>query len=277
MRLSPILIAATMMLGAGGAPLLAAGPQALLPHRAVYDIALIPEKSKGISKADGRLAYDFQGNACDGYTLNFRQVTSLDDGEGNPKVLDMRATTWEDGEGRNFRFNLRNLINNQTSQLADGTAERGADGGVSLALKQPKPIKIDLAGEAVFPTDHTRLLLAAALKGERTLAVQVYDGADGGEKAHDTTAVIGRPIEGVASERLEAAAREAGLSAMRRWPVSVSYFESGQQGDRTPSYVMSFDLLENGVYSNIRFDFDDFSLAARMSQFETLKVEACTK
>jgi len=31
------------------------------------------------------------------------------------------------------------------------------------------------------------------------------------------------------------------------------------------------------VYSNIRFDFGDFSLAARMSQFETLKSEGCKK
>lgn len=253
----------------------AAGPS-LLAHRAVYDIALIPEKSKGVSNAGGRIAFEFSGNACDGYALNFRQVTTIDDGEGRSKVMDMRSSTWEDGEGKSFRFNLKNLVNNVTSQQADGTAER-ADGGVSIALKQPKLTKIDLPDEPVFPTEHTRRLLDAARKGERSLAIPLYDGSDGGEKYYDTTSLIGRPVEGAAADRLEDVVRKAGLESERRWPVSVSYFETGQTGDRTPVYVMSFDLLESGVYSNIKFDFGDFALAARMSQFEKLKAEECKR
>ena len=254
-----------------------AGPAPLLAHRAVYDIALIPEKSHGVVNAGGRIAFEFSGNACEGYILNFRQFTTIDDGEGRSKVMDMRSSTWEQAEGKEFRFNLKNLVNNQTSQLADGVAERGSDGGVSIALKQPRLTKLDLPDEPVFPTEHTRRLLDAARKGERSLQIALYDGSDGGEKYYDTTSVIGNAIEGPATDRLEDVAKKAGLSAEKRWPVSVSYFETGQSGDRTPSYVMSFDLLDNGVYSNIRFDFGDFSLAARMSQFETLKSEACKK
>lgn len=254
-----------------------AGGPSLLAHRAVYDIALIPEKSRGISNAGGRIAFEFSGNACDGYALNFRQVTTIDDGEGRQKVMDMRSSTWEDGEGKSFRFNLKNLVNNITSQQSDGTAERAGDGGVSIVLKQPKRTRLDLPDEPVFPTEHTRRLLEAAKKGERTLNVALYDGSDGGEKYYDTTSLIGQPAEGAAKDRLEDAVKKAGLESERRWPVSVSYFETGQAGDRTPVYVMSFDLLESGVYSNLRFDFGDFALAARMSQFEKLKAEACTR
>jgi hypothetical protein len=249
----------------------------LLSHRAIYDIALVPEKAKGVVGASGRIAFEFTGSACEGYALNFRQVTTLDDGEGRQKLLDMRSTTWEDAEGRKFRFNVKNMINNQTSQQSDGTAERGKDGGVSVALKSPKPTRVDLAGEPVFPTDHTRRLLDAARTGTRVLNLPLYDGSDGGQKFYDTTAIIGKMIEGAASDRLETPAREAGLAAEKRWPVSVSYFETGQTGDRTPAYVMSFDLLENGVYSNIRFDFGDFALSAKMSGLQVIKSEACKK
>lgn len=267
-------LALVVALTAGsGASALAAPP--LMPHRAVYDLALVPEKSRGISNAAGRIAFEFTGNACDGYSLNFRQVTQIDDGEGRRKLMDMRSATWEDGEGKAFRFNIRNMIDNLTTQHADGTADRARDGGVSVALKQPRPFKIDLAGEPVFPTDHTRRLLGAAKAGERSLALPVYDGSEGGESFYDTTAIIGRPT--AAGDRLEPAASTAGLGEVMRWPVSVSYFETGRAGDRTPVYVMSFDLLENGVYSNIRFDFDDFALSARMSQFEKLKDDPCSK
>ena len=262
-------------LAALAAPAMAAGPAALLAHRAVYEIGLVPEKAKGVVAASGRIAFEFSGNACEGYALNFRQVTSLDDGEGKSKLMDMRSTTWEDGEGKKFRFNLKNLVNNQTSQLADGTAERGKDGGVSIALKQPKPTRLDLNGEPVFPTEHTRRLIVAAREGKRSLALPLYDGSDGGQKYYDTTAIIGKPIEGAASERLESAVRDAGFQSETRWPVTVSYFEADQKGDRVPAYTMSFDLLDNGIYSNIRFDFGDFALSAKMSRFEKLKNEAC--
>lgn len=267
---------ATLLLVTAMGTALASGP-ALLSHRAVYDIGLVAEKSKGLVAASGRIAFEFTGNECDGYALNFRQVTNLDDGEGRQKQLDMRSTTWEDGKGKHFQFNSRNLINSQTSQLADGKADRGEDGGVSISLKQPRPLKVDLPGEAIFPTEHTRRLLDAARAGQRTLIVPLFDGSDGGQKIYDTTSLIGKMIEGESAARLEPAARDAGFDTMRRWPVSISYFDSGASGDRVPIYVMSFDLLDNGVYSNLRFDFGDFSLNARMSQFQTLKVEECRK
>lgn len=252
----------------------AAGP--LLAHRAVYDIALVREKSKSIASADGRIAFEFSGNACDGYALNFRQVTTLDDGEGRARMMDMRSSTWEGPDGKSFRFNLKNFTNNQQTQGSDGTAEKAGDGGVSITLKEPKSTRIDLAGEPVFPTEHTRRLLDSAQAGHRTLQLPLYDGSDGGEKFFDTTSVIGKLAEG-GEEKLEEAVRKAGFDGQKRWPVSVSYFEGGASGDRTPVYIMSFDLLENGVYSNIRFDFGDFTLSARMSTLEKLPDDGCRK
>ena len=254
---------------------LAAPP--LVPHRAVYDIALVPEKSKGVSRAGGRIAFEFSGNACDGYSLNFRQVTQIDDGEGRSKLMDMRSATWEEGEGKAFRFSLRNLVDNRTTQHADGEAARGRDGGVSVALKQPRPIRIDLPSEPVFPTEHTRRLIDAAQSGARSLALPVFDGSDGGEKFFDTTAIIGAAVDPASDQRLEPAMHAAGFAGEKRWPVAISYFDAEHTGDRTPVYVMAFDLFDNGIYSNIRFDFDDFSLSARMSQFERLKEEGCRK
>ena len=254
-----------------------AAPVDLLSHRAVYEVSLVPDKSKGLVAANGRIAFEFTGNACDGYALNFRQVTSLDDGEGRSRLMDMRSSTWEDADGTKFRFTIKNMINNQTTQQSDGTAERSKDGGISVALKSPQPIKIDLPGEAVFPTNHTVRLLEAAKAGQRSLVIPVFDGSDGGQKSYDTTAMIGRPVDGNTTGRLEDVVRQSGFSAEKRWPISISYFESAATGDRTPVYVMSFDLLENGIYSNIRFDFGDFALAARMSQLDKIKPEVCKK
>ncbi len=53
----------------------------LVPHRAVYDLTL--GESRGNSQVvgvRGRILYDFAGNACDGYSRQFRQVAELDSG-----------------------------------------------------------------------------------------------------------------------------------------------------------------------------------------------------
>src|ERR1700728_1070378 len=77
----------------------------LLPHRAVYDLTL--GESRGNSQVvgvRGRILYDFAGNVCDGYSLQFRQVSELDSGEGKTTTSDLRSTTWEGGDAKHFIF-----------------------------------------------------------------------------------------------------------------------------------------------------------------------------
>ena len=78
----------------------------LAPHRAIYDLRLAKTHgSRGLEAVRGRILYDFSGNACDGYELQFRQVSELDSGEGKTAVSDLRSTTWEAGNAHAFRFN----------------------------------------------------------------------------------------------------------------------------------------------------------------------------
>src|SRR5215831_3128355 len=86
-------------------------PITLVPHRAVYDLALGRARDASqVASVRGRILYDFDGNACEGYTLKFRQVSELDSGEGKVSVSDLRATSWEDGAAKRLRFHSRNYF-----------------------------------------------------------------------------------------------------------------------------------------------------------------------
>src|SRR5215207_7037092 len=77
----------------------------LIPHRAVYDLSLLRSGgSRGLDSAKGRIAMDFGGNACDGYTLTYRQVTVLDSNETGSRTMDTRTATFEAGDGLSMRF-----------------------------------------------------------------------------------------------------------------------------------------------------------------------------
>jgi EipB-like len=267
-------LAASLLMG-GSIAALALDAMPLAPHRAAYELTLLAVKGKSISAAAGRIGIEFTGNACEGYATNFRQATQISDGEGQTRTSDMRSTTFEGGDGKTFRFKSETRINERKTQDTDGSAERASDGGLSIALRLPKTEKVDADGVAIFPTDHMVRLIAAAHRDERILEVRVFDGSDSGEKVYDTTALIGPKIP-AGGRAVEEPSEQAGLKDMARWPVSISYFEPGS-GERTPVYVLSFDMFENGVSGALKLDFGEFSLKGELKRLELLKAVDCKK
>ena len=95
----------------------------LAPHRAVYDLALGRARDASqVAAVRGRILYDFDGNACEGYTLKFRQVSELDSGEGKVSTSDLRSTTWEGGDAKAFKFTSENFLDQNLVDTVDGNA-----------------------------------------------------------------------------------------------------------------------------------------------------------
>ena len=185
----------------------------------------------------------------------------------------MRSATYEDGAARNFRFKVESRVDNSGVEDIDGRASKSDDGALSVNLSRPRPSKLDLDQNVVFPTEHIQRIIEAALAGKKMLSVKAFDGSDTGKKVYDTLTIIGH--ETMASPP-EKAAQAAQLQGMKRWPVSISYFDE-EKKDNTPNYVLSFDLYENGVSRALRLDYGDFVLSGEMKQLEFLPAKACKK
>ena len=254
----------------------AAKPVVLAPHRAVYELMLSQSSgARGVQAVRGRILYDFSGSACDGYELNFRQVSELDSGEGKTVLSDLRSTTWENNDASKFRFNSENLINDKTTDTVDGSAERKAS-AVSVDLKQPKDKTFTVPADVVFPTEHMRRIVEAARAGKTILEFPVYDGSESGEKLYSTLTVIGQPIDPVKSPVSDAGARIPELAGKTRWPVTISYFdkksdEAEQTGEQTPVYSIAFELYENGISRALTLYYSDFSIKGELTSLEMKK------
>src|SRR5215203_3135775 len=190
-----VMLAAAVLAGlALPASAQGSGTTALASHRAVYDLKLSSTRGKrSMNAVRGRILYDFSGSACEGYALQFRQVSELDSGEGKVVVSDLRATSWEDGAAKRLRFHSQNFFDENLRDSVDGQAEREGN-GVAVELKAPGEKKLDLKNELVFPTEHVRRIITAARDGKTLLQVAVYDGSDTGEKIYDTLTIIGKAI-----------------------------------------------------------------------------------
>ncbi len=168
----------------------------LTPHRAVYDLELLQSKGdQSVGEARGRIAFEFTGNACDGYVLNFRQVLQIDDQDNGPRVFDTRNSTWEDGEARSFRFDSERRVNNAVTESGKGRAERSTEGDLSVQITRPQRKSSDQAGPVLFPTQQLIAILDAARAGKGVFESRVFDGSDGSEKTYETTAILGKVIE----------------------------------------------------------------------------------
>src|SRR5258708_25530644 len=66
-------------------------------HRAVYELKLAqPRGNSSAMSARGRILYDFSGNSCERYALQFRQVSELHNGEGKRTLSHLRSTSSEE-------------------------------------------------------------------------------------------------------------------------------------------------------------------------------------
>jgi hypothetical protein len=276
---SPRALLASLVVAAavfGPAKAFAAVP--FLPHQALYDLSLVKSRgSNPVNSARGRILYNFSGSACEGYTSEFRQVSELEVGEGKMMLSDLQSSSWEDGDGRSYRFKIDSRTNDSDPSPVDGMAERTGD-HITVKLKQPQTKTFTLDGSTVFPTEQIRRIIAAARDGKSLLELTVYDGSDNGEKVYNTLSVIGQPIPGTKeAQSPDPSTSSEQMKTLTRWPVTVSYYDRDAQkkdGEQTPVYAMSFELYENGVSRKLVLDYNDFVIAGALDKFDVKDKDA---
>jgi EipB-like len=242
-------------------------------HRAAYEISLAKGTgSQAPVSASGLIAYEFRGSACEGYAANFRQVTELQRGEGAPISSDTKAVTFEDGLAKTLRFRIDTTLSDNPQAPIDGSATRSDAGDISVDLAEPKKETLPLGKDILFPTQHLARIIEMAKSGAGVLEARVFDGSDTGKKIFDTLTVIGKEATGPGPDAEKAEA----LKTLRRWPVTISYFDAAKK-DAAPEYILSFDLYENGVSGSLKLDYGTFALAAQLTRFELLPSAPCAK
>lgn len=253
-------------------------PLVLVPHRAIYDLSLKGTRgNSSIAAVRGRILYDFSGSACDGYSLTFRQVSELDSSEGKESISDLRSTTWEGADAKRFKFTTQNFVDGNLVNAVDGHADHGGK-VTAIDLHRPDHKSLDLDGSLVFPTEHMVRAIEAARTGKTILSFPVYDGSENGEKVFNTLTVVGKKIAPGERNHDDAAAHEAKLADVPRWPVTISYFakdKSGPTGEQKPDYAIGFELYDNGISRALTLDYNDFIVSGKLVSLDIKTPKPC--
>ena len=215
---------------AAAAPARAAGEDIVMaPHRAVYEMSLATARGgTGVTAVSGRMVYELTGSACEGYTQNMRFVTQMVNQGGTAMITDLRSSSWEEGNGKRFRFNSSQYRDEKATEITAGDAARAntAD-DVKVELTKPAKKDLSLSARVYFPVQHSIALLAAAKAGKAIFRADLYDGSEKGEKVYDTVSFIGPRRPPGSNQKLPQVKNAERLDQLAAWPVSIGYFEPG--------------------------------------------------
>lgn len=250
----------------------------LAPHRAIYDITL--DKSRGgtgVAEVTGRMVYELTGSTCEGYTQSMRFVTRMTSQDGTPTLSDLRSSSWEEWGAKKFRFSSSQYKDEKLGDQVSGDAERD-DKDIVVQLTRPKKGEQKLAGAALFPIQHSLALLDAARAGKSMFTTDLYDGSEKGDKVFATTAVIGKRLAPGFNKTLKSVGKAEKLDALPAWPISLSYFEKGQdKQDALPTYELGFVFFDNGVSRRLFIDYGEFSIKGQLQDLTFLDETKCER
>jgi hypothetical protein len=225
----------------------------------------------------GRLVYELTGNVCIGYTQSMRFVTQVVNQEGVTSLSDLRMSSWEDAVSRSFRFNSSQFKDRKQTEQTVGDASRAdATGRLKVALTQPSRKQLDLATDAMFPVQHSRELVARAMKGQQLFTADLYDGSEKGDKIYTTVSFIGRARAPGDMTGLAEVASAKPLEQLVAWPMSISYYDPGTaRQDSVPTYEVAYLYYSNGVSRRLMIDYGSFAVRGTLKEIAFLDPGKC--
>ena len=226
--------------------------------------------ASGVTAVSGRMVYELIGSACEGYTQNMRFVTQMVNQGGTAIVTDLRSSSWEEGNGRRFRFNSSQYRDEKPTEITAGDAARtNASDDIKVELTKPAKKDLSLSSRVHFPVQHSIALLRAAGAGKTSFRADLFDGSEKGEKVYDTISMIGLKRPPGANRDLAQVKNAQVLDELAAWPVSIGYFEPGSdRADAVPVYELSFLFFENGVSRKLFIDYGEFAIRGTLREIQ---------
>jgi EipB-like len=248
----------------------------LASHRALYELSpLRVEQSSKLIPMDGRLAYEITGSACEGYTVSYRIANRFQDPTQGEKLIDTQLNVFEAQDGTQLDIEEHQLAKESDQTGKRVSVKRSKPGEIATGkISTPEEETFSLAPEVLFPSALALKLLGMAEKGLSHDVDLVFDGSDGKNVMKAITFIGKKRLPG--TYLLDAANPEMRtLANLSSWPMSTSYYAAEGANTENALYQASFNIYENGVSSELVFDYGTYALKGKITKLELLKQSPC--
>ena len=241
----------------------------LIPHRAVYELSAKSAGGFGKSGAlRGVLTYELMDD-CDGWTVNQKAGLDVASPEGEGHRFEWSQATWEAKDGSSYRYFIKDSQDGATGNQRRGElsyAKPGADGRLITELPAKGETGIP---PVLLPVQHTLKLIEAADAGDVVFLAKIFD-ATVDEKPVEISASFG-PTLG------DGKAKSGDFPPLKNVPsrhVDFAFFVQNLP-DGTPDFEQSIQLFDNGVVSQVNFEFGGLPVLGTLRKLEVLEPQKC--
>jgi hypothetical protein len=255
--------------------------QELAAHRATYDVRLSSAK-KGSQIIDirGKMYFEWKPS-CEGWMTNHRFSLRYDYADSEPLTISSDFSTFESFDGERLSFTSRRKRDGETYEDIRGSANITPNQSGLARFSLPQGLSFDLPKTTAFPTAHTAALLQAAERGHKFYLANVFDGSDQ-EGVVQINSFIGQhhDADHSALHVAEASAQTLDQSLLKvpSWDIRMAVFplEGTEDGsEQLADYELNMKLHQNGIISDMRIEYPDFSVHQKLVALEKLKTDQC--
>jgi hypothetical protein len=230
----------------------------LLAHKALYTLTLDRATSNDVIAARGTMGYEVT-DACDGWAVRQRLTMTITNADGQDIQMSSDYATWESKDGLKFRYHMRQTTDTAVTSQTDGEAVLQKVGGPGEAhYTAPHDTTSILPAGTVFPMAHTAAIIAAARDKKHFLALPLFDGTD--ENGVEDSFIV------VLDWKSPMQVQWPALAVLPSTRIHISFFDHGPTGT-TPTYEAAMRYWENGVADDMKMNFGDFVMNAKMKEF----------
>lgn len=252
---------------------LAAGV-ATAPHRVAYVFRMDTARlDSGIVDIKGGMTYEI-ADACDGWTVNQKIFMQLFSRQNRSFRTVTTYTSWESKDGQRFRFSTNTARNGRVTERFRGSARLKADGsGGEVTFTAPKAKTMKLAAGTIFPTRHSELVMAAAVKGERFIWRTLFDGTTD-KGPYGVSAVMSKPKTPAGEGDAKIGKLLGNLGGEKFWSIKLAFFPENTKTPQ-PDYELAVGMHANSVIRWLKMDYGQFVIDARLAKVEPLPKAKC--
>jgi hypothetical protein len=231
---------------------------ALIAHKALYTLSLDHATGNDVIAARGTMGYEVT-DACDGWAVRQRLRMTITNSEGQDIEMASDYATWESKDGLKFRYHMRQTTDTAVTSQTDGEAFLQKPGSVGEAhYTAPHDTISTLPAGTVFPMAHTAAIIAAARDKKHFLTLPLFDGTD--ENGVEDSFIV------VLDWKPPMPSAWPALTSLPSTRVNISFFDHANTSV-TPTYEVAMRYWENGVADDMKMDFGDFVMSAKMKEF----------
>ncbi len=246
----------------------------LVPHKALYEIELLTNKSSTqFVNLSGQMYYDWQPS-CEAWVSNHRFNLMYEYADAPAMRITSDFSTYESFDGKTMNYTSQRKRDGHIFEEIRGMAKVGDDKRASKAeYSIPKDLEFQLPAETKFPMSHTLAVLDKIRNGQKFYRTTIFDGSDK-DGPLQVTSFIGKPVEKADVIKI-ATGTDNKLLDSQAWNMRLAFFPLNSP-DAASDYEMSVVFHENGVISDVTIDYKDFSVRQKLVALEKLE-DICGK